>query len=969
MKMRINSSQELEVLSVEQSEKEVAEVLENIKERDRFRGYIIDKSFCDRFVECKTCFSASFTRKTQNDNSVITEGGVERTLIGVTVAIDGQKRVEALLSENRDVLDLVFHLTPFQGDFERFWSIQTPAYQMERLVADRILRPLDKKALFRDEMPEDVLVDMVVTSETVEVLQELASDENIGTFAQRMICLAECYLHLNDTARARSLAMQVKEMCDLDDRSKYRALDVLCKLKRREGYSISLYSMEEDLRRCKNLFWVNYKNRVGERDIYMACTHIYPKITVKAVAFVDIPDPIPCHLLPSNQFFVSVLSAPSGGTAWHPDENQPLLAVATKTEVYLFNTNDGTYRIEQFLDQKIQRVEWLAEGTLIVCSEGLKMTLVTSNERIVLAVPIECVIQLAPHPKNAKMFAGMNEEELCIWFYAASIRHDACPTVLLRCPVASNSKADIGCEWSATGDYLALYDRTRLRVWSLKSCNLVFSSIDGYYAIGGCTWDFESERTLLRFACKVRMTMHHYVVFYRNGCVSVFDREKAQFVKSVLLSTNGRVQDVVVRGKRMAVVYESGNVVIDCDFGVQDEGICEKDIIFADTDVEEEVKHLAGRIDSTKLNADQGIEKESGTMGKVLFGKYMSRDVAVKRVSKSEVVNQNELLRLAKCERHKNLIRYLGFYSDDKRLHFVLEWMRGGSDLGTFLRKNVGITECLRVHVALQISDALNWLHSHGWAHGDLKVDNVVGDVHFWKVKLIDLGICRPIEGHPEMDKFHGRYFPTVTTEVDWQCFAQHIIVPIWKKSDYCIQVVNPMTLADAAKLKPEDYKQTTHWLQEKGVEWLKKYRFYILRNARFKALCNGKDIVELKQRNGKIFWDEETLKKYKVSLDQYVEEKVDKGMTICTLRPRSCCSGPIFQYQSNEHDMENVKKYTPRFVVDDKDFDFLQDHPIITPSFWADWFWTEEIPCDSNKKPLPWCLNVDYEQGFIPFF
>jgi serine/threonine-protein kinase len=83
----------------------------------------------------------------------------------------------------------------------------------------------------------------------------------------------------------------------------------------------------------------------------------------------------------------------------------------------------------------------------------------------------------------------------------------------------------------------------------------------------------------------------------------------------------------------------------------------------------------------------------------------------------------------------------------------TLEYLRG-RDLGEVIDRNRKVALALMVDIFSQTLDALDYMHTRGIVHCDVKPDNIFitrdpYDRRLVIVKLIDFGICRRVEEEP----------------------------------------------------------------------------------------------------------------------------------------------------------------------------------------------------------------------------
>jgi mitogen-activated protein kinase kinase kinase len=99
---------------------------------------------------------------------------------------------------------------------------------------------------------------------------------------------------------------------------------------------------------------------------------------------------------------------------------------------------------------------------------------------------------------------------------------------------------------------------------------------------------------------------------------------------------------------------------------------------------------------------------------------------------------------------HPNIVQYLGFEETPNSLNIFLEYVSGGS-VGSCLRKYGRFEENVTKYFTEQILSGLEYLHSKGIWHGDLKTDNILVE-KTGVCKISDIGISKRTDGINEQN-------------------------------------------------------------------------------------------------------------------------------------------------------------------------------------------------------------------------
>lgn len=91
--------------------------------------------------------------------------------------------------------------------------------------------------------------------------------------------------------------------------------------------------------------------------------------------------------------------------------------------------------------------------------------------------------------------------------------------------------------------------------------------------------------------------------------------------------------------------------------------------------------------------------------------------------------------------RHKNIVELYHAFVEGKQLIMIMELASGG-ELMEYVSKRGKLSEIEARKILIQIVNAIQYCHSHGVVHRDLKLENILfRDVEDLTVKVIDFGI------------------------------------------------------------------------------------------------------------------------------------------------------------------------------------------------------------------------------------
>ena len=99
---------------------------------------------------------------------------------------------------------------------------------------------------------------------------------------------------------------------------------------------------------------------------------------------------------------------------------------------------------------------------------------------------------------------------------------------------------------------------------------------------------------------------------------------------------------------------------------------------------------------------------------------------------------EKNICSILKLHQHKNVIQFIDFYKNNEFYYFIYEYFEGTNLLNHIKKKS--LTEQQIKHIIIQLSYAVNFLHSYDIIHCDLKLDNIIINSKN-EIKIIDFDL------------------------------------------------------------------------------------------------------------------------------------------------------------------------------------------------------------------------------------
>lgn len=148
---------------------------------------------------------------------------------------------------------------------------------------------------------------------------------------------------------------------------------------------------------------------------------------------------------------------------------------------------------------------------------------------------------------------------------------------------------------------------------------------------------------------------------------------------------------------------------------------------------------------------------------------------ALKSMLKNAMVAKNQVAHV-RAERDMlaiaadaSIVMLYDTFQDSSHLYMVMEFLPGGDLMSLLVKVDTLDEDATKFYVA-EIAAAVGAVHAHGYAHRDLKPDNVLID---WDghVKLTDLGLCKRVDDDVEPED--EPTCQTVPAKAEWDGFSE----------------------------------------------------------------------------------------------------------------------------------------------------------------------------------------------------
>ena len=155
-----------------------------------------------------------------------------------------------------------------------------------------------------------------------------------------------------------------------------------------------------------------------------------------------------------------------------------------------------------------------------------------------------------------------------------------------------------------------------------------------------------------------------------------------------------------------------------------------------------------------------------GSFGKILkaYDNNRRKEVAIKVLHKDyndiELVqmirNEEDISFLLKETSHQGIIDIYDIYESKDNVYIIEEYIEHGN-LSLYLQNNTSLSSMQREDMIKQLAEAIDFLHSYGIVHRDLKLENIlVSSLSPIKIKIIDFGLSTVVTLNEQMSEKYG---------------------------------------------------------------------------------------------------------------------------------------------------------------------------------------------------------------------
>lgn len=191
---------------------------------------------------------------------------------------------------------------------------------------------------------------------------------------------------------------------------------------------------------------------------------------------------------------------------------------------------------------------------------------------------------------------------------------------------------------------------------------------------------------------------------------------------------------------------------------------------FNDHDKSREIlsSHIYIPYKTNDINKDYILGRNLGAGGlgsvRIAIHIHTKKDRAVKTIKKSNISSDMRLksqffteIDILRQTDHPNIVKLYEFYEDDRNFHLVIEHLRG-KDLFSYLVQQKTLSEQTAAFFFKKILSAVNYCHSKGIVHRDLRLDHLLLESNSPKslLKVIDFGTSAFFEPKKRLTRKYG---------------------------------------------------------------------------------------------------------------------------------------------------------------------------------------------------------------------
>lgn len=127
--------------------------------------------------------------------------------------------------------------------------------------------------------------------------------------------------------------------------------------------------------------------------------------------------------------------------------------------------------------------------------------------------------------------------------------------------------------------------------------------------------------------------------------------------------------------------------------------------------------------------------------GKLVAIKSFNKSKITTEKAKTKILHETTIL---KNLNHDGIVKFYETFDSKNHILIIMEYISCG-DLLSFVRKRTKLSEKIAKFIFKQIIEALNYIHSKGFIHRDIKLDNILIDLNN-KIKICDFGVSKQIK-------------------------------------------------------------------------------------------------------------------------------------------------------------------------------------------------------------------------------